>query len=53
MTAKLDQLRDASDDVLTLMSGDTFHGTAVTTYTDGRATGTTRTRPSRTGTSAI
>jgi len=37
LTAKLDQLRDAYDDVLTLMSGDTFHGTAVTTYTDGRA----------------
>ncbi|WP_137285856.1 bifunctional metallophosphatase/5'-nucleotidase [Halorussus salinisoli] len=37
LTAKLDQLRNTSDDVLTLMSGDTFHGTAVTTYTDGRA----------------
>ena len=38
LTAKLDQLRDGyGDDVLTLMSGDTFHGTAVTTYTDGRA----------------
>lgn len=36
LTAKLDQLRDAYD-VLTLMSGDTFHGTAITAYTDGRA----------------
>jgi 2',3'-cyclic-nucleotide 2'-phosphodiesterase (5'-nucleotidase family) len=37
LTAKLDRLRDAYDDVLTLMSGDTFHGTAVATYTGGRA----------------
>ena len=38
LTAKLDQLREGYEgDVLTVMSGDTFHGTAVTTYTAGRA----------------
>ncbi|WP_225336063.1 5'-nucleotidase C-terminal domain-containing protein [Halomicrobium urmianum] len=36
LAAKLDELRE-SYDVCTLMSGDTFHGSAVTTYTDGRA----------------
>jgi 2',3'-cyclic-nucleotide 2'-phosphodiesterase (5'-nucleotidase family) len=36
LAAKLDELR-AEHDVCTLMSGDTFHGSAVTTYTDGRA----------------
>nr|WP_233341102.1 5'-nucleotidase C-terminal domain-containing protein [Haloprofundus sp. MHR1] len=36
LAAKLDALR-ADYDVCTLMSGDTFHGSAVTTYTDGRA----------------
>jgi 2',3'-cyclic-nucleotide 2'-phosphodiesterase (5'-nucleotidase family) len=35
LAAKLDELRDDYD-VCTLMSGDTFHGSAVTTYTDGR-----------------
>lgn len=38
LTAALDELRGAyDDDLLVLMSGDTFHGTAVTTYTAGRA----------------
>ncbi|UTF55226.1 bifunctional metallophosphatase/5'-nucleotidase [Natronosalvus rutilus] len=37
LAAKLDEVRDAADETLTLMSGDTFHGTAVTTYTNGRA----------------
>jgi len=36
LAAKLDELREEHD-VCTLMSGDTFHGSAVTTYTDGRA----------------
>ncbi|SFS10468.1 2',3'-cyclic-nucleotide 2'-phosphodiesterase/5'-or 3'-nucleotidase, 5'-nucleotidase family [Halomicrobium zhouii] len=36
LAAKLDELREDYD-VCTLMSGDTFHGSAVTTYTDGRA----------------
>ncbi len=36
LAAKLDELRETHD-VCTLMSGDTFHGSAVTTYTDGRA----------------
>ncbi len=36
LAAKLDELREHHD-VCTLMSGDTFHGSAVTTYTDGRA----------------
>ncbi|WP_267644061.1 5'-nucleotidase C-terminal domain-containing protein [Haloarchaeobius amylolyticus] len=36
LAAKLDELRE-DHDVCTLMSGDTFHGSAVTTYTDGRA----------------
>ncbi|WP_418282992.1 metallophosphoesterase [Halorubrum sp. DTA98] len=36
LAAKLDELRE-DHDVRTLMSGDTFHGSAVTTYTDGRA----------------
>ncbi|MDS0280149.1 5'-nucleotidase C-terminal domain-containing protein [Halomicroarcula sp. S1AR25-4] len=36
LAAKLDELR-ADYEVCTLMSGDTFHGSAVTTYTDGRA----------------
>jgi len=36
LAAKLDELREHLD-VCTLMSGDTFHGSAVTTYTDGRA----------------
>ena len=34
--AKLEELR-TDHDMCTLMSGDTFHGSAVTTYTDGRA----------------
>ena len=35
--AKLSELRSSGDaDVLTLMSGDTFHGTAETTYTKGK-----------------
>lgn len=35
--AKLSELRsDGDGDVLTLVSGDTFHGTAETTYTNGR-----------------
>ncbi|MHB9288538.1 bifunctional metallophosphatase/5'-nucleotidase [Halobacteriales archaeon Cl-PHB] len=38
LSAKLDRLDEAAEgDLLRLMSGDTFHGTAVTTYTDGRA----------------
>ncbi|WP_394352492.1 bifunctional metallophosphatase/5'-nucleotidase [Natronorubrum aibiense] len=37
LTAKLDEIREAHEETLTLMSGDTFHGTAVTTYTNGRA----------------
>ncbi|WP_327053871.1 5'-nucleotidase C-terminal domain-containing protein [Halomicrococcus gelatinilyticus] len=38
LTAKLDELRaEYGDSVFTLMSGDTFHGTAVTTYTLGRS----------------
>jgi len=36
LAAKLDELREHHD-VCTLMSGDTFHGSAVTTYTRGRA----------------
>ncbi|MWG33752.1 5'-nucleotidase C-terminal domain-containing protein [Halomarina oriensis] len=36
LAAKLDQLR-ADHEVCTVMSGDTFHGAAATTYTDGRA----------------
>ncbi len=36
LAAKLAELR-ADNDVYTLMSGDTFHGSAVTTYTNGRA----------------
>jgi 2',3'-cyclic-nucleotide 2'-phosphodiesterase (5'-nucleotidase family) len=36
LAAKLDELRE-DHDVCTLMSGDTFHGSAVTTYTDGQA----------------
>ncbi len=36
LAAKLDELRDAHE-CLTLMSGDTFHGSAVATYTNGRA----------------
>lgn len=36
LAAKLGELRDEYD-VRTLMSGDTFHGSAVTTYTNGRA----------------
>jgi 2',3'-cyclic-nucleotide 2'-phosphodiesterase (5'-nucleotidase family) len=36
LAAKLDELR-GDHEVCTLMSGDTFHGSAVTTYTDGRA----------------
>ncbi|QLG62101.1 5'-nucleotidase C-terminal domain-containing protein [Halorarum salinum] len=36
LAAKLDELRGRHE-VRTLMSGDTFHGSAVTTYTDGRA----------------
>jgi 2',3'-cyclic-nucleotide 2'-phosphodiesterase (5'-nucleotidase family) len=36
LAAKLEELREHHD-VCTLMSGDTFHGSAVTTYTDGRA----------------
>ncbi|MFW5938548.1 MAG: bifunctional metallophosphatase/5'-nucleotidase [Halanaeroarchaeum sp.] len=36
LAAKLDEFRD-DHEVCTLMSGDTFHGSAVTTYTDGRA----------------
>ncbi|MFD1599962.1 bifunctional metallophosphatase/5'-nucleotidase [Halobellus rarus] len=36
LAAKLAELR-GDHDVCTLMSGDTFHGSAVTTYTDGRA----------------
>ncbi|MBX0298279.1 5'-nucleotidase C-terminal domain-containing protein [Haloarcula nitratireducens] len=35
LAAKLDELRE-DDEVCTLMSGDTFHGSAVTTYTDGQ-----------------
>ncbi|MFC4247216.1 bifunctional metallophosphatase/5'-nucleotidase [Natribaculum luteum] len=38
LAAKLEEVRDAyDDDVVTLMSGDTFHGTAVTTYTNGKS----------------
>ncbi|MHB9286937.1 bifunctional metallophosphatase/5'-nucleotidase [Halobacteriales archaeon Cl-PHB] len=36
LAAKLEELR-RDHDICTLMSGDTFHGSAVTTYTDGRA----------------
>ncbi|WP_458207905.1 bifunctional metallophosphatase/5'-nucleotidase [Haladaptatus sp. NG-SE-30] len=36
LATKLDELRDGNE-MCTLMSGDTFHGSAVTTYTDGRA----------------
>lgn len=36
LAAKLDELRGGNE-ICTLMSGDTFHGSAVTTYTDGRA----------------
>jgi 2',3'-cyclic-nucleotide 2'-phosphodiesterase (5'-nucleotidase family) len=36
LAAKLGDLR-ADHEVCTLMSGDTFHGSAITTYTDGRA----------------
>ncbi|AGB16698.1 5'-nucleotidase/2',3'-cyclic phosphodiesterase-like hydrolase [Halovivax ruber XH-70] len=36
LAAKIDELR-ADHEVCTLMSGDTFHGSAVTTYTNGRA----------------
>ncbi|WP_433629261.1 bifunctional metallophosphatase/5'-nucleotidase [Halomicrococcus sp. NG-SE-24] len=36
LAAKLDELRE-NHGVCTLMSGDTFHGSAVTTYTDGWA----------------
>ncbi|QFU84328.1 5'-nucleotidase C-terminal domain-containing protein [Natronorubrum aibiense] len=36
LAAKLDEIRE-NYEVCTLMSGDTFHGSAVTTYTDGRA----------------
>ncbi|WP_373189344.1 5'-nucleotidase C-terminal domain-containing protein [Halolamina sp.] len=36
LAAKLTDLRDEHD-ICTLMSGDTFHGSAETTYTDGRA----------------
>ncbi|WP_049894293.1 bifunctional metallophosphatase/5'-nucleotidase [Salinarchaeum sp. Harcht-Bsk1] len=36
LAATLEELR-AAHDVCTLMSGDTFHGSAATTYTDGRA----------------
>ncbi|RXK49144.1 bifunctional metallophosphatase/5'-nucleotidase [Halorientalis pallida] len=36
LTAKLEELR-AEHPVLTLMCGDTFHGCAETTYTNGRA----------------
>jgi 2',3'-cyclic-nucleotide 2'-phosphodiesterase (5'-nucleotidase family) len=38
LSAKIDEVREYyDDDVLTLMSGDTFHGTAVTTYTLGKS----------------
>ncbi|SFB73766.1 2',3'-cyclic-nucleotide 2'-phosphodiesterase/5'-or 3'-nucleotidase, 5'-nucleotidase family [Halobiforma haloterrestris] len=37
LTAKLEEIRAAADGTLTLMSGDTFHGAAETTYTNGRA----------------
>ncbi len=36
LAAKLDELRE-DHEVCTLMSGDTFHGSAVTTFTDGQA----------------
>ncbi|WP_136718297.1 5'-nucleotidase C-terminal domain-containing protein [Halorientalis salina] len=36
LAAKLDELRE-QENICTLMSGDTFHGSAETTYTDGRA----------------
>lgn len=36
LAAKLAEIRSAADAQLTLMSGDTFHGTAVATYADGR-----------------
>lgn len=36
LAAKLDEIRSSADAHLTLMSGDTFHGTAVATYADGR-----------------
>ncbi|MFW6384725.1 MAG: bifunctional metallophosphatase/5'-nucleotidase, partial [Halodesulfurarchaeum sp.] len=36
LSAKLEELRE-NHDVCTVMSGDTFHGSAITTYTDGRA----------------
>ncbi|SFT07922.1 bifunctional metallophosphatase/5'-nucleotidase [Halostagnicola kamekurae] len=37
LAGKLEEIRSATNETLTLMSGDTFHGTAVTTYTKGRA----------------
>ncbi|WP_323174669.1 bifunctional metallophosphatase/5'-nucleotidase [Natrialba sp. PRR66] len=37
LAAKLEEIRSAADETLTLMSGDTFHGSAETTYTEGRA----------------
>lgn len=38
LTAKLDELRAEYDDrVLTVMSGDTFHGSAISTYSNGYA----------------
>ncbi|ELY84800.1 metallophosphoesterase [Natrialba taiwanensis DSM 12281] len=36
LSAKLGEIRSAADATLTLMSGDTFHGSAVATYGDGR-----------------
>ena len=36
LAAKLEELRTGHD-ICTLMSGDTYHGSAVTTYTDGQA----------------
>lgn len=37
LTAKLERIREDVAGVVTLMSGDTFHGSAETTYTNGRA----------------
>ncbi|ELZ00212.1 bifunctional metallophosphatase/5'-nucleotidase [Natrialba aegyptia] len=37
LAAKLEEIRSAADETLTLMSGDTFHGSAETTYTEGSA----------------
>ncbi|WP_114579108.1 bifunctional UDP-sugar hydrolase/5'-nucleotidase [Saliphagus sp. LR7] len=37
LAGKIDEIRSAAEETLTLMSGDTFHGTAMTTYTKGRA----------------